>query len=431
MTEEERDISTAEEPRDDDGAHATRLWTPLFVLIILASLCTFMVSQGLNSGTSVYLSLKGQNATAAGIGAAVFSVMAGIMRIAIGPVLDERGRFPVLVGGLAVLLLGTLLCAFNSGIAFMTVCRAIQGAGFAMATTAGGTMAADISPFDRLGEGIGYYGLGQAIAMSMGPAFALFLVGTDPAENLYFGLTLLACVAIACALACNYEKRPERLSEQATYRIRVKERAEKQQKNPSAVKPRLIERVFERSALRGAVPLLIISPVFGFFIYFGGLYGTVLGVGNAGLMYTLMAVSMIGIRVFSKSFMDSVDPKKLETVGVVCAVAGLLLLMAADGFGTGKTHPALFYLGGLVFGGCNGMCIPVCTSVAVKCTRPERWGAANALTMLAPDIGIGISCVIWGITNDCLGYPVTLALCIACAIVSLATTYALFPKEAR
>ena len=53
---------------------------------------------------------------------------------------------------------------------------------------ASATAAADVLPLSRLGEGIGYSGLGQAIAMSIGPALAIFLISTDVPENFYFGL---------------------------------------------------------------------------------------------------------------------------------------------------------------------------------------------------------------------------------------------------
>lgn len=78
--------------------------------------------------------------------------------------------------------------------------------GFGAATTAASTAAASVLPQERLGEGIGYHGLGQAIAMSIGPAFALYLVGTDPSTNLYVGLALVGFAGLVIALNARYEK---------------------------------------------------------------------------------------------------------------------------------------------------------------------------------------------------------------------------------
>lgn len=119
--------SNREEPRGE------RLWSGMFILAIAAGFACFMVGQGLNSSTSVYVSLYGGTATYAGVLAAVFS--------------------------------------------------------------------ADVMPASRMGEGIGYAGLGQALAMTVGPTLALFLVSTDPAENLFWGLGGVGGLALVWGIA--------------------------------------------------------------------------------------------------------------------------------------------------------------------------------------------------------------------------------------
>ena len=51
-------------PGDKKGQ--PRLWSPVFVLIIALTLCCFMMGQGLNSGTSVFLVGEGYGAALAG-----------------------------------------------------------------------------------------------------------------------------------------------------------------------------------------------------------------------------------------------------------------------------------------------------------------------------------------------------------------------------
>ena len=174
--------------------------------------------QGLNSGTSVFIARMGGNTAFAGVLAAVFSAAAAAARIVCGPLVDRAGRLRVMVGGAALLLAGTLVPAGCSNDAVFVVCRIVQGVGFSAATTASATAAADVLPLSRLGEGIGYYGLGQALAMSVGPALALFLVNTDPAANLYLGLAVIAALGLVLAALCRYERNPSRLPATAAYR---------------------------------------------------------------------------------------------------------------------------------------------------------------------------------------------------------------------
>ena len=53
--------------------------------------------------------------------------------------------------------------------------RIIHGISFGMVTVGGNTVVIDIMPSSRRGEGLGYYGLTNNTAMSIGPMFGLFL----------------------------------------------------------------------------------------------------------------------------------------------------------------------------------------------------------------------------------------------------------------
>lgn len=53
--------------------------------------------------------------------------------------------------------------------------RIVHGFSFGMVTVGGNTLVIDIMPSSRRGEGLGYYGLTNNIAMSIGPMFGLFL----------------------------------------------------------------------------------------------------------------------------------------------------------------------------------------------------------------------------------------------------------------
>ena len=409
-----------------------QLWSTTFVLVVVSTLCCFMVGQGLNSSTSVYVALYGGTAAYAGVLAAVFSGAAAVVRLLSGPLIDGRGRRIVMLVGFAVLIVGTVGPLFTHDVAPFVVFRILQGAGFSAVTTASATAAADALPTSRMGEGIGYYGLGQAIAMSIGPAFALALVSMDPAENLFIGATAAAALGLALIFFCRYEKHPETLPEEAVYRREREEKRTRSEgaKSEGARREGFISRIFEKRALPGTLPTLVIAPAFGFVIFFVGLYGTSLGVGNAGLFYTLSAVSMIIVRLKSGAFMDRFAPIKILPVALAFGVVAFAMLIACGTvLDSSPARDAVFYLAGIVYGPCIGIVNPLNQAVAVKNTPPERWGAANALFQLAIDVGIGGACVIWGLVNDSFGFPVTICCVICCAVASYFVARAVYPKE--
>lgn len=450
------DDSRRESPRE-------QLWSTTFVLVVVSTLCCFMVGQGLNSSTSVYVALYGGTAAYAGVLGAVFSGAAAVVRLLSGPLIDGRGRRIVMLVGFAVLIVGTVGPLFTHDVAPFVVFRILQGAGFSAVTTASATAAADALPASRMGEGIGYYGLGQALSMSVGPALALALVSTDPPENLFVGATAIAVVGLAMIFLCRYEKHPEMLPEEAVYRRRLEEReseaartnaaeaaeasgragaaeaAESSETTTSTAQSRMegqprresiASRIFEKHALPGTLPMIVLSPAFGFVIFFVGLYGASLGVGNAGLFYTLSAVSMILVRLKSGAFMDRFAPIKILPFALACGLVAFAMLVACGTVLDGTpVRDAVFNLSGIVYGFCAGIALPLNQSVAVKNTPPERWGAANALFQLANDVGIGGGCVIWGIVNDCFGFPVTICCAMCCIVASYFVARAVYPKE--
>lgn len=422
--------SKTDNPRGESPRE--QLWSTTFVLVVVSTLCCFMVGQGLNSSTSVYVTLYGGTAAYAGVLAAVFSGAAAVVRLLSGPLIDGRGRRIVMLVGFAVLIVGTIGPLFTHNVVPFVIFRFLQGAGFSAATTASATAAADVLPSSRMGEGIGYYGLGQAIAMSIGPAFALALVSMDPAENLFIGATAAAALGLALIFFCRYEKHPETLPEEAVYRRERKEKRTRSEgaKSEGARREGFISRIFEKRALPGTLPTLMIAPAFGFVIFFVGLYGTSLGVGNAGLFYTLSAVSMIIVRLKSGAFMDRFAPIKIMPVALAFGVVAFAMLIACGTvLDSSPARDAVFYLAGIVYGPCIGIVNPLNQAVAVKNTPPERWGAANALFQLAIDVGIGCASVIWGLVNDSFGFPVTICCAMCCIVASYFVARAVYPKD--
>lgn len=264
-----------------------KLWSLIFVLIIALTFCCFVMGQGLNSGTSVFLAGQGYGASLAGVLALVFSIAAALARLFVGPVIDNGKCSLVIIAGIAILIAGTALSAVVQGIPLFTISRLLQGVGFGAATTAASTAAASVLPQERLGEGIGYHGLGQAIAMSIGPAFALYLVGTDPSTNLYVGLALVGFAGLVIALNARYESKWQTLPSSSAYRIKMETRLELDSKDGQAPSPTTVTtsetinsekypegdqvskrtlrdsfNIFEPRALPGAIPQMIMCPHF-------------------------------------------------------------------------------------------------------------------------------------------------------------------------
>ncbi len=409
-----------------------RLWSSLFVALVALSLCTFFVGQGSNSGTSVFIDRAGGTAAFAGFLALVFSGSAAVARLVSGPIIDIKGRAIVMGCGSIIMLTGTLGPVFTTEGAWFVLWRFLQGTGFSMVTTASATAAADVLPASRLGEGIGYFGLGQAIAMSIGPACALFLVSTDPATNLYLGLGVSAVLSVVLVVMCRYEKHPDRLPETSAYRVIWEKRQEATTEDTGKINWKEALNIFEPGALAGAVPIMFLCFAFGFGIFFTGLFGTELGVTTPGLFYTISAIAMIIVRLSSGRFMDTVPAIKIMSVSVATGIVGFVMLLVASlqVLDTGATE-LVYYAAGAPYGICLGLSLPCNNTVAVKNSPQERWGAANALFFFAIDIGNGIASLMWGAINDALGFTASIIGVILFIALGFASACLLYPSSEK
>jgi predicted MFS family arabinose efflux permease len=80
------------------------------------------------------------------------------------PALTARfGQAAVLVAGLIALGAPSPLYALDDGLLWLSALSAVRGAGFAVLTVLGATLAAQVAPVERRGEAIGIYGLAIAV----------------------------------------------------------------------------------------------------------------------------------------------------------------------------------------------------------------------------------------------------------------------------
>lgn len=406
-----------------------RLWTGDFALTLGISLFAFMACQALNNGTPLYISNIGGNTGYAGTLILDFSACAGIARLISGRIIDKMGRKRVMAVGALLMLAGTALAIPVPGLYPQILFRAMQGFGFACVTTASSTAAADVLPHERLGEGIGYYTLGQSLGMAVGPAFGIFLCSLSFHESLFVGASAVCAVLLVLVLFCSYESHPERLPKTSEYRLLMARRkrlaeagcSEAASEEKAEQRGGLFSTFFERRAFVGALPMLIICLGFAIPTSYTALYAEGLGFPNAGLFFLIGAVAMTLTRFLGGRLLDIVPPRVLYLITIICGIVMFLLMAFAQ-------DAAWLYLSGIFFGVSMGFSFPLLNSMSVKNTPPERWGAANAMFYLANDLGVGIGAFAWGAVVDAAGFfPVMLGGAAVFA-VSYLVAFAIFPR---
>lgn len=355
----------------------------------------------------------------------VFSFSAAITRIVLGRLLDRGVCRHFIIFGAVCFFVGTAGAIVFPGVEPQYVLRALQGIGFSCTTTSASKAAAEVLPQTRIGEGVGYFSLGQSLGMAIGPPTVVVLSAFPQAEAQFVGFSLFTAVLILLAALTRYESHPEKLPESSAYRKRAlhsSENGEKGSGASSSEKLPLLKSLFVKSALHGAIPTVFACSVNALITAFVALYGTQVGVPNPGLLFLSMAVTMTVIRFFGGAFFDKVKPKILFLPPAICGIISIaIIIFWPDQVG--------FIVAGIFFGVYMGVTLPLLNSVCVKCTVPERWGSASAMYFLAMDLGVGISSIIWGAIIDASGYPIACFVGIGLLVFTYIVVLIAFPND--
>src|SRR5690625_3607428 len=160
--------------------------------------------------------------------------------------------------------------------------RVVQGIGWGFSTTATGTIATDLIPPKRRGEGMGYFGLSGNLALAFGPALGLTLVGVLTFSQFFLICAALGLTALLLALNIRYKKVDE---------------------SPHKTKPARFD-VLEKSAINPSIILLFITLTFGGIATFLPLYAAEKSIEGIQFYFISYAIFLMLSRIFAGKIYD-------------------------------------------------------------------------------------------------------------------------------
>lgn len=275
--------------------------------------------------------------------------------------------FTAIFGG--YLLAGTL--------ALFIILRIIHGISFGMVTVGGNTVVIDIMPSSRRGEGLGYYGLANNIAMSIGPMAGLFLHDAGIGYTWIFCTSLGSCLAgFLCALLVKTPYKP-----------------------PVKREPISLDRFILLKGLPAGISLLLLSIPYGMTTNYVAMYARQINMNaSTGFFFTFMALGMAVSRLFSGRLVDRGKITQVISAGLVMVVFSFFLLASCVYIIQWNSHACtvVFFTIALMLGVGFGTMFPAYNTLFVNLAPNNQRGTATSTYLTSWDVGIGIGMLLGG-----------------------------------
>lgn len=348
------------------STHFAPIWTRDFTILCAANLLFYFGLQMQIPVLPAYVLAVGGDQVAVGTMVTAFAVAAVAMRPVAGWALDRFSRQGIIIGGIAISTAAAFAYVFADSLAQILAVRLLQGAGFGLASTGLGTLAADIIPAARRGEGIGYFGLTTNVAMALGPGLAITLVQRSGFPAAF---ATSASIVAASLVAISFMRRT----------------------GPSAegARPFGFGAVMEPTALLPAGVMLLLGTVVTGMITFIMLFGAEIGVANVGFVFVIYAITMAAARPVSGRLFDQRGPVWVLLPGTLLMSGAMLALSLSR-------SAAMLALGAGLYGVAYGAIQPSLHAWMINRVRPERRGAGTGTLYAAFDIGIGGGAILLG-----------------------------------
>lgn len=184
-----------------------KLLNKTYLMLNLVNLITAFGFSMIASIVSSYAVSLGAGLTLAGTLAGIFSLSALLIRPFTGIALDILSKRNMSIFSTIMICISFIGYACASNIPVMLFFRVLHGMSFGISSTAAMALVSEYIPKERLGEGLGYFGLGQIISRICGPYIGILVRDKFGYQKLYFFISILTLLAVVLLFMVKVEKR--------------------------------------------------------------------------------------------------------------------------------------------------------------------------------------------------------------------------------
>ncbi len=365
------------------------LWTKNYILAFISNMLIFYSFYMLVPILPFYvMNNLHLDESSTGVVLALYTIAALLIRPLSGFLVDKFSRKPLYLLCYSLFAIVFAGYALTQIVAIFVILRVLHGFGFGLSTVSGSTIAIDVMPAERRGEGIGYFGLSYTFAQSLGPLTGFWLYNHYEFNVIFliaFGFAFIGLLSILPISMPSLEM-PKK--------VEVDEKLS-------------LDRFILVKGLPCILLLLLVGYGYGTLSNFIGIYCAQSSFNcDPGLFFLIFAAGVVVSRLLSAKAINDGKVVSVALFGAVLIAAGYFTLAYCS-------LSWLFILGSVAIGIGFGCVNPAFQSLLINLAPHNRRGTANATFYTFFDLGIGGGIALGGVIIEHFDFSLLLSSCAA------------------
>jgi len=379
------------------------LWSRNFILVNLGNFLMYNAFYMLLPILPLYLA-NHLHASESIIGTilSLYTIAALITRPVAGFWLDKASRKPLMMCFYLFYISMCLSYTLAATLGLFFIIRFVHGIAFGCSTVGINTMAVDIIPWERRGEGLGIYTSSTSLAMATGPLISLFMYENGIEFNTIF--IAVFCVGLTGFLATANIK-PGKDVQRSTRKF--------------SISSLLLKR-----GLPVAAVMVLLTFGYGIITVYLSIYAKE-EVGltqGTGYYFTIFSAGLVAARLSSSMILRSGKYIMVFALGIISLIIGFFIVAFI-------LNPTAFYSSAIFMGIGYGLISPTAQTMIINLGEDTERGAANATYLTFFDLGVGAGVFCGGIIAQYSNYSTAYAVGFALTILGLVYLLTLIRKH--
>ena len=379
------------------------LWNRNFILVNLGNFLMYNAFYMLLPILPLYLA-NHLHASESIIGTilSLYTIAALITRPVAGFWLDKASRKPLMMCFYLFYISMCLSYTLAATLGLFFIIRFVHGIAFGCSTVGINTMAVDIIPWERRGEGLGIYTSSTSLAMATGPLISLFMYENGIEFNTIF--IAVFCVGLTGFLA--------------TANIKPGKDVQRSNRKFS------ISRLLLKRGLPVAAVMVLLTFGYGIITVYLSIYAKE-EVGltqGTGYYFTIFSAGLVAARLSSSMILRSGKYIMVFALGIISLIIGFFIVAFL-------LNPTAFYSSAIFMGIGYGLISPTAQTMIINLGEDTERGAANATYLTFFDLGVGAGVFCGGIIAQYSNYSTAYAVGFALTILGLVYLLTLIRKH--